>query len=298
MPPCPDPLAERRYAYARAAAREGDARTAAEVFEQALERAPDWAPAWFALAEAREAMGEYALAAAAFRAALRADPDDAQGAGPRLALLENHAATALPPAYVTRLFDDYAPRFDRHLQETLGYRGPALLADALDAVAPERRFGLALDLGCGSGLMGRALRDRVARLAGVDLSPGMIEQARATGLYDELVVGDLMDFLTERPRGGADLVSAADTLVYLGDLRPICAAVARALAPSGLFAFTVESGEAPFALGETMRFRHSDAHLREAAALAGLRIAHLAPASTRREAGVEAAGRVVVLAKA
>ncbi len=55
---CPDPLAERRYDYAQAAAAEGDWRTAAEVLEQALERAPGWAPAWFALGEAREKLGE------------------------------------------------------------------------------------------------------------------------------------------------------------------------------------------------------------------------------------------------
>jgi predicted TPR repeat methyltransferase len=293
LAPCPDPLAERRYAYAQAAARDGDFRTAAEVFEQALERA-DWAPAWFALGQARQALGDAEGAATAFRASLRADPADEQGAGALLARLEDLDAAALPPAYVARLFDDYAPRFDRHLQEKLGYRGPELIVAALDAVAAGRRLALALDLGCGSGLAGRAIRARVARLVGVDLSAGMIAQARATGLYDELAVGDLMRFLGERT--GADLIVGADTLVYLGDLRPVCAAAAAALTPGGLFAFTIESGEAPFALQETMRFQHSDAHLREAAA-AGLRVAHLEAASTRREAGVEAPGRVVVLAK-
>jgi HEPN domain-containing protein len=37
---CDDPIAERRYAYARAAARDGDWAAAAEVLEQALELAP------------------------------------------------------------------------------------------------------------------------------------------------------------------------------------------------------------------------------------------------------------------
>jgi predicted TPR repeat methyltransferase len=69
------------------------------------------------------------------------------------------------------------------------------------------------------------------------------------------------------------------------------------LAPGGLFAFTIESGEAAFALGPALRFRHSDAHVREAAEAAGLNVALLAPGSTRREAGAEAAGRVVVLGK-
>jgi len=292
---CPDPLAERRYAYAQAAAADGDWRAAAEVFAQALELAPGWAPAWLALGEALEKLGDDKAAAAAYREALEADRKDRLGAGPRLARLEGRAIAALPPAYIARLFDDYAPRFERHLRESLDYRGPELILEALDAVAPSRRFALALDLGCGSGLAGRALRGRVDRLVGVDLSAAMIAQARAAGVYDELAVGDLGEFLGARTSGGADLIVAADTLVYLGDLRPVVAAVATALRRGGLFAFTVEAGEAAFALGESLRFRHSDAHLRQAPAEAGLVVDLFAPASTRREAGVEAPGRIIVL---
>jgi predicted TPR repeat methyltransferase len=291
---CPDPLAERRYAYARACLDEGDWQAAAELLEQTLERAPAWAPALFALAGAREKLGDAGGAALAYAETLRADPADAQGAGPRLARLERREVAALPPAYVARLFDDYAPRFDRHLREALAYRGPELIVEAIEAVAPGRRFARALDLGCGSGLAGRAIRGRVDRLEGVDLSPGMIEKARASGVYDALDVGDLVAWLAGR---AADLVVAADTLVYLGDLRPVVGAVARAMAPGGLFVFTVESGEAAFALGEGLRFRHSDAHLREAAADAGLLLARLEAASTRREAGGDAAGRVVAMAR-
>jgi predicted TPR repeat methyltransferase len=293
---CPDPLAERRYAYAQAAAAEGDWPAAAEMFEQTLARAPDWAPGWASLGEAREKLGDRPGAAAAYAAALTADPRDRQGVAARLARLEDRRVEALPAAYVARLFDDYAPRFDRHLTETLGYRGPQLLLEALDAVAPGRRFAEALDLGCGSGLAGRVLRPRVARLVGVDISPGMIAKAKETGLYDDLAVDDLAAFLVGR--SGVDLAVAADAFVYLGDLTPVLAAAAAALAPGGLLAFTVESGAAPFALAPTMRFRHADAHVREAAEAAGLNVAHFAAAATRREAGAEAAGRVVVLAKA
>lgn len=292
-----DPRAERRFEYARGYAQDGEWGAAADLCEQALELAPDWAPAWFALGEARERLGEREAAATAYARALQADPADVQGAGPRMALLEGRASEALPPAYVARLFDDYAPRFEGHLTGALGYRGPQLLLAALDAVGPGRTFEVALDLGCGSGLMGRALRGRVGRLIGVDLSSGMIAQARGSGVYDELAVGDLVGFLATRPEGSADLCVAADTLVYLGDLTPVCLAAARVLRVDGLFAFTVESGEAAFALGESLRFRHSDAHLRAAAQAGGLSVTHLASVSTRREAGAAAAGRVVVLAK-
>ena len=197
-----DLIAERRFAYAKAAAEEGDWSAAAELFEQALERAPHWAAAWFALGEAREKLGDLDAAARAFRETLVADPADAQGATARLALIgRGDAPGALPQAYVARLFDDYAPRFDKHLTDNLGYRAPALIAEALSAVAPGRRFASALDLGCGTGLMGAELRSRVDRLAGVDLSAAMIAKARERGFYDRLVVGDAVAMLGREPPG-------------------------------------------------------------------------------------------------
>jgi predicted TPR repeat methyltransferase len=159
-----DLIAERRFAYAKAAAEEGDWSAAADMYEQTVEQAPHWAAARFALAEAREKLGDLDAAARAFREALAADPADAQGAMARLALIgQGVAPGALSQAYVTRLFDDYAWRFDKHLTKNLGYRAPALIADALSAIAPGRRFACALDLGCGTGLMGEPLRARVAR---------------------------------------------------------------------------------------------------------------------------------------
>ena len=50
--------------------------------------------------------------------------------------------------------------------------------------------GRVLDLGCGTGLAGEALRRRAAWLEGVDLSSGMIDQARRKGLYDRLEVAE------------------------------------------------------------------------------------------------------------
>ena len=82
-----DLIAERRFAYAKAAAEEGDLGAAAELFEQAVERAPHWAAAAFALGETREKLGDLDAAAQAFRQSLAADPADAQGAEARLALI-------------------------------------------------------------------------------------------------------------------------------------------------------------------------------------------------------------------
>jgi predicted TPR repeat methyltransferase len=292
-----DLIAERRFAYAKAAAKEGDWRAAAELFEQALERAPRWAAAWLALGEMREKLGDLDAAEQAFRMTVIADPADAQGAMARLALIgREDTPRVLPQAYVARLFDDYAPRFDAHLTKNLSYRAPALIADALSAAAPGRRFACALDLGCGTGLMGQALRGLIDRLTGVDLSPGMIAKARERGVYDGLVVGDAAALLMREPPGVFDLIVAADSLVYLGDLAPLCAAVAAALAADGLFAFSVEAYQGDgFRLEPTMRFAHSRSYIEATARVLSLRPLLIRSASSRREAGAYVPGLICVL---
>jgi predicted TPR repeat methyltransferase len=291
-----DLIAERRFAYAKAAAKEGDLSAAAELFAQALERAPHWAAAWFALGEAREKLGDLDAAAHAFRETLAADPADAQGAMARLALMgRGEASGALSPAYIARLFDDYAWRFDKHLIKNLGYRAPTLIAEALSAVASGRRFASALDLGCGTGLMGIELRSLTDRLTGVDLSAAMTAKARERGLYGQLVVDDAVAMLGREPPGIVDLIVAADALVYIGDLAPLFAAVVTALTADGLFAFSVETCEGDgFKLEPTMRFAHSRSYVETTARDIGLRPLLIQSASTRREAGADAPGLICV----
>ncbi len=293
-----DILADRRFAWAEDLSRAGDHAAAADLLEQVVERVPGWAFGWAALAEARERGGDPAGARAAWARAAALDPEEILGAAAHGARLDGDTPDALPEAYLRALFDDYAPRFDRHLVSALDYRGPEVLTAALDRAAPGRRFARALDLGCGTGLMGVALRDRAGRIDGVDLSPAMVELARATGAYADLAAVPLAAALAASPAGAYDLVVAADVLVYLGDLAPTFAGAGRALRPGGLLAFTVQSpaeGEG-FALGPDMRFSHAPAYVEGALRAAGLGCLLLEPTSTRREKGIAVAGLVAVAA--
>lgn len=308
-----DLIADRRYAYADAALKEGDAAAAADLARQALELAPGFAAGWFLLGEAREAQfralesdpaasAHARDAVAAYEAALACDPDDLQGARLRLAGLGvGDPLAAMGPGYVRALFDEYAIRFDRHLTASLKYRAPALLHDAVRRACSLRlrpfRFEQALDLGCGTGLAGEAFRPECGRLAGVDLSPAMIERARRKRVYDELSVGELVEWLSARPRAEADLVLAADVLVYLGNLAPLFAAAALALAHGGLLAVTVEAGTDGAALGPAGRYRHGEAHLRALAAEHGFAVALLEAGSTREDRGEPVPGLAAVLAR-
>ena len=203
----------------------------------------------------------------------------------------------MPSGYVRALFDDYAPRFDRELVGRLGYATPGHLVAALDEVG-DRRFAHVLDLGCGTGLMGAAIRERADCLVGFDLSPAMLRIAAERGIYDTLAAGDVVDLMAAEAENTFDLVLAADLLPYVGNLAPLFAAVARVLAPGGVFAVSAErhDGEG-FVLGEALRYRHSAAMLAEAGTAAGLTMLTLEPQSLRREKGVPVAGLIGLLVR-
>jgi predicted TPR repeat methyltransferase len=292
-----DMLADRRYALARDYAADGDLAAAADLYAQATELAPGFASAWFALGEVREALGDRDGARTAFEKAQRADPEDRHGAALHLARLgAADPGTRELHSYVRTLFDQYAPRFDRALED-LGYRAPALLRDAVVTEAGGRRFGTMLDLGCGTGLAGAAFRPHVDRLVGVDLSSKMIEEARRKGVYDMLTVGDIAQFLSQQyaANANADLVIAADVFAYIGDVGAICGAAARVLAPDGRFGFTVETHTGEGAIvGAKMRYQHAPEFLREAIADAGMVIRRLDAVSTRNENRVPVPGLLVI----
>jgi len=204
-------------------------------------------------------------AAEAFAEALRLDPADTMGAALQLDLLRDQpAAETMPSAFVETLFDQYAHQFDHALVETLDYRAPQLLAAGLAT-----SYGRALDLGCGTGLMGAELRARADDLEGWDISAEMLREAEAKGLYDRLDKRDLSQLAA--PTRQWDLITAADVFAYLGALEQIVAWVALALAPGGRFAFTTEAhdGSDPLVLRESRRYAHSETYLRELLEIAG-----------------------------
>src|SRR5882724_5002321 len=292
-----DIVLDRRYQWALDYLKRGDAEAAAEILAQVVETAPGFATAWFALASIRERLGDRDGAIAAFTAAREADREDYHGARLHLARLGVGEATpSMTGVYVRRLFDQHAPEFDKALVDRLEYRGPELLLEAVRTIkGMPLRLGSVLDLGCGTGLGGAAFRPFCDWQVGVDISPGMIEQARAKGLYDRLVVSDLLEFLTAESGASHHLALAADVFVYCSDLAPIATAVAKVLVPGGLFAFTVETHDDPgVRLQGTLRYAHSPAHVREAIAAAGLELRQLTAASTRNEKGVPLSGLLVV----
>jgi predicted TPR repeat methyltransferase len=297
-----DLIADRRFDFARDLQLKGDLAAAADLLLQATDLAPGFASAWFTLGDIREQLGEREEAVAAFRKARDADPEDRHGASLRLMLLGAVELSNMPPAYVRSLFDQYAPKFEKALVDDLDYRGPELLFRAVLAVRAAVRkpafFKRAIDLGCGTGLAARAFAKEVDAFTGIDLSPRMIERARATGLYAELEVAEMLQGLTGRPDASADLILAADAVVYLSDLAPLLLEAARVLVPGGLLAFTAEThGGEGVTLGQGLRYAHGAAYVRGAIAAAGLTLSRLDDLSARNEDNAPVPGLVVVATK-
>jgi predicted TPR repeat methyltransferase len=276
----------------------GDARSAIPVLRRAVTLAPTAPEPWLALAHALREAGEPDAADAARKVLVLGDLPRSISDQARFllaALGEAAVPDRAPASYVRDLFDQYASRFDEDLQTRLQYRTPAALATLLAAGgAQQDRSRRVLDMGCGTGLSGVALRPFAKRLVGVDLSPRMIGEATRRGIYDALHEADLLEWLPAR-RTEFDLIVAADVLNYLGDLTPALAAMAGALAPGGTAAFSIEAGETtPYSLASGMRYRHDPQHVAALARDAGLGEVARSESVLREEQGVPVRGVLFV----
>jgi predicted TPR repeat methyltransferase len=244
--------------------------------------------AWLDAGEADKAADEFAKL-----------PETTPSIAAKLAEIEGmRARPRSDPRYVRHLFDQFSHDYDARMLGELGYGAPLILRNLAEMVGLAHRGPMAIfDLGCGTGLSGAAFADLAVRLDGIDLSPAMIEKARARGIYDDLHVADIEQALTEDARA-YDLILAADTLVYLGNLDSLFAGVAKRLSAEGAFLFTVERKEGDgFELGPKRRWRHSESYLRNEAARAGFDVAGFLECHPRTEAGVPVEGYAVALMK-
>lgn len=301
-----DLIADRRAEYAQMLAASGDHAEAADLMRQALELVPDWAAGWFRLAEHEEKAGERDAAAASLARVLDLNPEDIFGARLKRAVLgADDVPGQAPSAYVARLFDDYADRFDAALVERLDYTVPGRLAGMVKRFTDGATLDRAIDLGCGTGLFGAEIRPHVGTLEGYDLSSNMLAKAAEKQLYDHLGEADLSKPLAasgliahDRAEGRADLAAAADVLMYLGDLVAVFAIVPHLLKAGGLFAFSVEDAEAApgnsstdgFVLRPSLRYAHSETYVRSLCETAGLEVLDVARTTIRKDGAEDIAG--------
>jgi predicted TPR repeat methyltransferase len=288
-------IAEAAFALGEALRATGHLPTAIAELQRALRLEPTLGVARYALGCAWLDAGEAERAAEIF-AELAADPSFAPRAAQKMSEVEAmRQAPRSAPGYVRHLFDQFSADYERKMLDELSYRAHLILRGLGDLVGVPAGGLDILDLGCGTGLAGQVFKDLARRLDGVDLSPLMLERARSRGIYDDLLIADIETALAMR--GPAyDLILAADTLVYLGDLRPLFAAAPGRLKAGGFFLFTVEKKPGDgFELGPKRRYRHSETYLREEASRAGLDVMGLLDCTPRQEAKTPVEGLAVAL---
>jgi predicted TPR repeat methyltransferase len=257
------------------------------TIQHALEANPRSVELLLTLAKLFRHMDRPEDALRAYRRMLEVDPSRAD-VQHMIAALSGAPPGAAPSraadAYVVEEFDGFAARYDEVLVGWLEYRGPEILHRAVSAVLganpPPQDV---IDLGCGTGLAARLFRPMARRLDGVDLSAKMVEKARARAIYDGLAVDEIGRFLAKASHAYT-LAIAADVLIYFGDLVPVFTAVAGALKPHGVFAFTVEAARgADYRLTASGRYAHDDAYVRASAEAAGFDVVRATDETVRKE---------------
>lgn len=253
---------------------------ALRALDHALAREEHLAEAWSVRGNVLRDLGQLDDAAESFRRAIDSGADAELHRYYLAACVGETLATA-PRTFVESLFDEYSADFDEHLLQQLAYRGhERLLRPLLESGC---RFHRVLDLGCGTGLCGALIAPQADVLIGVDVSTAMLEQAGNRDVYDELVHDDLNRFLAAQSRQ-ADLIIAADVFTYVGALDEVFAQIRRLLRPDGIFAFTLErDDEHDFRLLPTLRYAHSEAHVRRLAARHGFIVLDIASAGLRND---------------
>ena len=238
-----------------------------------------------------------ALAETHYLKALALRPDDPI-ASYRLAALTGKAQPQTAPSfYIQSLFDNYAEHFDHELMDALQYKVPEALYKAASAYFYDRWDLHIIDLGCGTGLCGRYFLPRAERLIGVDLSKNMLALAEKKHIYDLLKQEDMTVALDEWT-AEIDLILAADSFVYVGDLAPLLQACFRALKPSGYLLFTVErTRHETYFLNKSGRYGHNETALRHLTQSTGFKMDCCQSMILRQEKGEPVHGWLIGLVK-
>jgi predicted TPR repeat methyltransferase len=136
------------------------------------------------------------------------------------------------PGEVADRYDEWAESYDDDLV-SWSYRAPNVVAEIVVTRQPDAR--LVLDVGCGTGLVGKALRAHgcAARIVGLDISEASLRVADRTGAYDALERADLQQPL-DVEASAADALVCAGVMTYLPDVEAVWREFARVVRPGGI----------------------------------------------------------------
>lgn len=140
------------------------------------------------------------------------------------------------PVEVRALYDAWADRYEEEV-DAWDYRTPTDVAELLREAQPDATH--VLDVGCGTGRSGRALRAAgVASVVGCDLSPNALAHAEATGFYERVVEVDLQQLPTPFGDAEFDALSCVGVLTYVPDTEATLREFSRLVRAGGTIVFS------------------------------------------------------------
>ena len=115
--------------------------------------------------------------------------------------------------YSEKLFDHFADRYENVMQN-LHYS----VVEAIRKYVGQGKKTI-VDLGCGTGLLGSALKTPQTKLIGVDVSQKMLDKAAEKNVYDELCKDDICHYLQKKPV--FDVAVMGDVCGYLRNFESV-----------------------------------------------------------------------------
>lgn len=217
------------------------------------------------------------------------------------ALKNDKSTTQTDLTYLKKLFDGFAETFDEILRE-LNYRVPEFIAGALKSSLKIKLFKKRriLDLGCGTGLCTEALQTYFPNeeFYGVDVSEKMLNQADTKGIYKQLFLDDIMNFLQNNNELYHAIV-AGDVLTYMGELKPLFNQLINAVKFGGFLCFSISKNtfnQDNYYLTPSGRFVHSLAYVKRILKYCGFEVLSAQEQVLRNE-GVKGVEGYIILAQ-
>lgn len=186
--------------------------------------------------------------------------------------------------YCEELFDTFAATYDLTIEKL----EPQIIEKFKEIHGVVT--GRVLDLGCGTGRAAAALKNDENSFVGVDVSGGMLEEARTKGDYEELYQQDILSFLRSKsPALKYDLVVAFDVFCYMGALDEVLAAVL-----GHEVWFSIESADEErgkdYYLEANGRYKHTKAYVKKVLEDIGFKEINAYPLVLRKENGEDVTG--------
>lgn len=150
-------------------------------------------------------------------------------------MTQNQSSSAVAPSSQEEASRAYYDEFSTHYEERRGGHVPEGYHELLDQLESEyvRRFGEGrevLEVGCGTGLVLERIARFASRARGVDLSPGMLEKAKARGLDVQEGSATALPF----PDNSFDVTCSFKVLAHVPEIDRALAEMARVTRPGGM----------------------------------------------------------------